>query len=305
MKVLVTGGCGFIGSHIVDILVDNGYNVVVVDNLSTGKRANVNKETKFYNVDLTSTELKKVFKKESPDFVSHQAAQVNVRHSIKNPLFDAQNNILGGVNLLECCKDSEVKKVVYASSGGAIYGNPAYLPCDENHPIKPISPYGVSKFAVEMFLNYYYQIFGLEYCALRYSNVYGPRQDPKGEAGVVAIFINNLLNKEQCIINGDGNQTRDFVYVKDVANATLLAFKDKCKCCAINIGSGKEISINEIYKKISELVGSNKPPVHGSAIKGEVDHIYLGVKLAKRVLGWKSEFELDTGLKETIKWFKK
>ncbi len=305
MKVLVTGGGGFIGSHIVDTLISNGYGVVIVDNLITGKRRNVNKEAKFYNVDLTSKELKKVFKKESPDFVSHQAAQVNVRHSIKNPLFDAHNNILGGVNLLECCKDYKVKRVVYASSGGAIYGNPKYLPCDEKHPIKPISPYGVSKFTVELFLNYYHQTFGLEYCALRYSNVYGPRQDPKGEAGIVTIFIDNLLNKKQCTINGDGKQTRDFVYVKDVANANLLALKGECNGCAINIGSGKELSINGLYKKIKIALGSDKNPAYGSAIKGEVNHIYLDIKLAKKVWGWVPKFDLDKGLKETIKWFKK
>ena len=305
MKVLVTGGAGFIGSHVVDVLVESGYDVIVIDNLSNGKKENVNKKAKFYKEDITSKTLKLVFKKEKPDFVSHQAAQINVRHSIKNPVFDAENNILGSINLLELCKDFSVKKVVYASSGGAIYGNPEYLPCDEKHPIKPISPYGVSKFAVELFLNYYYQTFGLSYCALRYSNVYGPRQDPNGEAGVVAIFTNNLLNNKQCIINGDGKQTRDFVYVKDVAKVNLLALEKKCKACALNIGSGEETSINELYKKISGLVGSNKPCVHGPEIKGEVNRIYLDIKMAEKGLGWKPEFDLDKGLKETSGWFRK
>lgn len=305
MKVLVTGGAGFIGSHVVDILLDNKFEVVVVDNFSTGRKENLNSKARFYDVDITSEDLRNVFEKEKPDLVSHHAAQINVRHSIKEPVMDAEINILGTLNLLKCCKDFGVKKIVYSSTGGALYGEPKYLPCDEKHPIRPISPYGVSKFAAEMFIHYYYQVFGLKYCALRYGNVYGPRQDPKGEAGVVAIFADNLLNNKQCTINGDGEQTRDFVYVKDVAISNLLAIKNECKACSVNIGSDNELSVNELYKKMRTLFGVTIEAVHGPAIKGEVERIYLDIKLAKKVLGWEPKYDFETGLKETLDWYKK
>lgn len=305
MKVLVTGGAGFIGSHVVDTLIEDGFEVVIADNLTNGKTENINSKAKLYQVDITSDKLKNVFEKEKPELVCHQAAHINVRNSVKNPIFDSEHNILGSVNLLELCKEYNIKKVVYASSGGAIYGNPEYLPCDEKHPIQPVSPYGVSKFAVELFLSYYYKIFGLKFCSLRYSNVYGPRQDPLGEAGVVAIFANRFLSNKQCTIFGDGNQTRDFVYVKDVARANLLALKSSCKACAVNIGVGSETSINELYDKIRELFTSEKEAIHGPAVKGEVYKIYLDIAKAKKVLGWQPEYDFDQGLKETIAWFKK
>ena len=304
MKVMVTGGAGFIGSHVVDVLIENGYEVVIVDNLANGSKANINKKAKFYEVDITSKELNKVFAQERPDFVCHQAAHINVRNSLKDPVMDSENNILGSINLLELCKQYKVKKVVYASSGGAIYGEPEYMPCDENHPIKPLSPYGVSKYAVELFLNYYHT-FGLDFCALRYANVYGPRQDPLGEAGVVAIFANKLLSDQPCKINGDGEQTRDFVYVKDVARANLLAIKKNCKTCAVNIGVGCELSINELYEQMTRLLSIKKKAIHGPAIKGEVYKIYLDIKKAKEVLGWKPKYDFDKGLQETLDWFKK
>jgi UDP-glucose 4-epimerase len=304
MKVLVTGGAGFIGSHIVDLFIKKGYDVVVVDNLSTGKKQNLNPKSKFYDIDITTENLTEIFEKELPDFVSHHAAQINVRNSVKNPAYDSKINILGTINLLELCKRFKVKKVVYASTGGALYGEPKYLPCDEKHPIQPISPYGVSKYSAELFLNYYYQVFGLKYCALRYGNVYGPRQDPKGEAGVVAIFSQQMLNNEQCMINGDGNQTRDFVFVKDVAKANLLALKADCDQCAVNIGTGKEFSVNELFRKMKTIFKSNLEPTNGPAIPGEVEKIFLDIKLAKKVLGWEPIYGIEEGLKETLEWYK-
>lgn len=304
MKALVTGGAGFIGSNIVDTLIKNGFEVVIVDNLSTGKKENLNPKAVFYNVDLNSPELRAVFEKEQPDLVCHHAAQINVRSSIENPGFDSKTNILGSIALLELCNEFNVKKVVYSSSGGAIYGDPEYLPCDESHPISPISPYAVSKYAVELFLNYYHKVHGLNYCVLRYSNVYGPRQDPKGEAGVISIFMDRLLENKECKINGDGNQTRDFVFVKDVARANLLALKNDCEACTINIGFGKETSINELFEKIKDVVGSSANATHTDAIKGEVEKTYLKIDYAKEMLGWEPEYPLSKGLKETMRWIR-
>lgn len=304
MKVLVTGGAGFIGSNIVDTLIKNGFDVVIVDDLSTGKKENLNPKAVFYNVDLNSPELRAVFEKEQPDLVCHHAAQINVRLSLENPGFDSKTNILGSIALLELCNEFNVKKVVYASSGGAIYGDPEYLPCDESHPINPISPYAVSKYAVELFLNYYHKVHGLNYCVLRYSNVYGPRQDPKGEAGVISIFMDRLLENKECKINGDGNQTRDFVFVKDVARANLLALNSDCEACAINIGFGKETSINELFEKIKDVVGSSADAAHTDTIKGEVEKTYLKIDYAKEKLGWEPEYPLSKGLKETMRWIR-
>jgi len=216
-KVLVTGGAGFIGSNITDLLIEKGYEVVIIDNLSTGSRRNANRNAKLYVKDICRRDIYSVFKKEKPDYVVHEAAQINVRTSIANPAFDAKVNILGSINLLECCRKSDVKKVLYASSGGAIYGEPVKLPAGEDHPVRPLCPYGASKYSVENYLDIYRKNYGIDCVALRYANVYGPRQDPLGEAGVVAIFMNRLSEDKRPVIFGDGEQTRDFVYVGDVA----------------------------------------------------------------------------------------
>jgi len=305
MKVLVTGGAGFIGSNIVDLLIDNRYKVTVVDNLSTGKKENLNPRAKFYKIDIRSSNLKKVFKRERPDYVLHQAAQTQVRKSILNPVYDSRININGSLNLLECCKKYNIEKIIYASSGGAVYGEPRYLPVDENHTINPISPYGVSKYMVESYLYTYNKLFGLDYIILRYSNVYGPRQDPYGEAGVIAIFIGKFLNKKRPMIFGDGNQTRDFVYVEDVAMANFLALKKNTKDKIFNIGTGKGYSVNEITRKIKGILDSEIKPIYDSPIKGEVRDICLNIKLSKKELGWKPQIDMDTGLKNTMKWFSK
>lgn len=303
-KVLVTGGAGFIGSNIVDLLLREGYSVTVVDDLSTGKEENLNKGVKFYKADICNSNLKKIFKEEKPEFVIHQAAQVNVRKSISEPLFDSRINIQGSLNLLECCKDFHVRKVIYASSGGAAYGEPEYLPADEKHQVNPICPYGVSKHTVEHYLYLYWKNLNLDYISLRYSNVYGPRQDPFGEAGVVAIFIKELIFGEKPEIFGDGNQTRDFVFVEDVAEANLISMEKDTRHKILNIGSGTETSVNEIYTRLREITNSDIPAVHGEAIKGEVRNIYLDVTLAKKELNWEAKTALDEGLRKTVEWFR-
>src|SRR4030067_347000 len=223
MKGLVTGGAGFIGSHVVDALISAGYEVVVVDDLSTGNLANLNPAATFYQMDIRSQQLAEVFEKERPAYVDHHAAQMDVRRSIADPLFDAEVNVIGSINLIECCRRYGVKRLIYISTGGAVYGEPEYLPCDEAHPINPICPYGASKHTVEHYLFMYQQNYGLEYNVLRYPNVYGPRQDPHGEAGVVAIFTGQMLDDKQVVINGDGEQPRYFVYVEGCAQANRLA----------------------------------------------------------------------------------
>ncbi|MFH1403326.1 MAG: SDR family oxidoreductase [Candidatus Altiarchaeota archaeon] len=302
MKALVTGGAGFIGSNIVDLLVSEGYDVVVVDDLSTGKKENINDSAVFREVDITSPKLDSVFMEEKPDYVIHQAAQINVRKSVTEPEFDARVNILGSINLLECCRRHGVKRVVYASSGGAVYGEPEYLPADESHPVNPLCPYGASKYAVEKYLFLYSVNYGLDYIILRYGNVYGPRQDPLGEAGVVAIFTKKMLLSDTPVINGDGGQTRDFVHVKDVARANLLALRAKTGERVFNIGSGVETSVNEITKHLMECTGAKVKPKHGPEVKGEVRRIYLNVGLAGSELKWAPVIGLEDGLKETVEW---
>lgn len=304
-KVLVTGGAGFIGSNIVDILLENGYEAVIVDNLSTGSLHNINKNAKMYRVDITDISLREVFKNEKPDYVIHEAAQINVRTSVEKPIFDATVNIIGSLNLIELSKQFRVKKFIYASSGGACYGEPVENPCNENHPINPICPYGVSKHAVEHYLFNYAHNFGLNYVVLRYSNVYGPRQDPKGEAGVIAIWIKKLSDGRPGMIFGDGKQTRDFVFVGDVARANLLALEKQTKSKIFNISYGEETSVNELYRVIQSEMSSQLEPTYGPEVRGEVRFICVDNSLAKKELGWKPEVELKQGIRKTIDWFRK
>ena len=296
MKILVTGGCGFIGSTIVDLLIENGHEVVVLDNLSTGNKENLNEKAKFYEKDIRMN-LSKIFEEEKFDVVIHEAAQINVRSSMENPINDAEINILGSLNLIELSKKFDVKKFIYASSGGAMYGDPEKIPCDEEHKINPLSPYGFSKGAVE----WYIVNSGLKFRVLRYSNVYGPRQDPKGEAGVISIFIDNMLEGKKCFINGNGEQTRDFVYVEDVAKANLIALE---KEGYFNIGTGEEISVNNLFEGIKKVVGKGEKE-NRDEIKGEVFRISLDVSKAERELGWKAEVKIEDGLRRTVEYFKK
>ncbi|MEE8168520.1 MAG: SDR family oxidoreductase [Candidatus Hydrothermarchaeales archaeon] len=300
MKVLVTGGAGFIGSHVADLLLAREYDVVIVDNLSTGKLENVSKEATFYKVDITSEEIKELVRKEGIEYVVHHAAQAQVRRSLEDPVFDAKVNILGSLNLLECCRDA--KKFIYASSGGAVYGEPQYLPVDEEHPVNPLSPYGASKYAVEKYLQIYSDVYGLGYVSLRYGNVYGPRQDPFGEAGVIAIFGGKMLRSEQPTIFGDGEQTRDFVYVEDIARANLLSMEEGNGI--YNIGTGKETSVNQIFETMRQILGVKMEADFGSPIPGEVRRISLDASRAKAELGWKAQVSIEKGLEKTLRYLK-
>jgi len=304
MKVLVTGGAGFIGSHIVDRLIDEGYDVVVIDDLSSGREKNINKKAKFYRLDIQDSELEAVFQKENPDFVNHHAAQKDVRLSVSDPVFDAKINILGTINLLQNCVKYKVKKVIFASSGGAIYGEQEVFPATETHPLRPISPYGITKLVAEHYLYYYKTIFGLDYAALRYANVYGPRQDPLGEAGVVAIFIQKMLDGEQPIINGDGAQTRDFVYVEDVVQANVLAITNNISENVFNIGTGVETSINQIFNYLKEIINPFIEEQHGPSKQGEQQRSVIEYAKAKEILNWEPIVSLIEGLKKTCEYFK-
>jgi UDP-glucose 4-epimerase len=304
MKILVTGGAGFIGSHIVDKLVARGDSVVVVDNLSTGKKENLNSKAKFYKLSITDNKVEKVFADEKPEYVIHQAAQVDVTRSVKDPVFDAETNIIGGLKILENCRKYGVKKIVYGNSGGAGSGEPQYLPVDEKHPIAPLCPYGVSKHTFEHYLEIYSKIHGLKYVSLRYANVYGPRQDPFGEGGVVAIFSHKLLNGEVPKIFGDGEQTRDFVFVEDVADANILALT-KGENDYFNVSTGKEISVNDLFKLVKELAGSSINAEHVEPRKGEIIRSVLSNTKIKKQLGWTPRFDIKQGLKITVDFFRK
>jgi len=302
MKILVTGGAGFIGSHIVDSYIKAGHQVVVVDDLSVGKKENVNRKAKFYLADIgDKKKITRIFKKEKPQVLNHHAAQKNVRISVDNPVFDAQVNILGGINLLEAARQSKVKKVIFASSGGAIYGNTKNIPTPETQNILPVSPYGIAKLAFEKYLYYYFWQYKIPYLALRYANVYGPRQDPKGEAGVVAVFCQNLIKNKKSIIYGDGKQTRDFVFVEDVALANLRALKS-LYIGEINIGTAKETNINNLYKILAKIAES-KIPVPKHLPKKEQKRSCLNYKKAQRLLNWKPKTELKNGLKQTFDYY--
>lgn len=303
-KVLVTGGAGFIGSHIVDSLIGGGHQVVIVDDLSHGKRDNINNRAKFYRMDIRDTRLEEVFKEEKPDYVNHHAAQMDIRKSVADPQFDAQVNIVGTLNILENCRKYGVKKVIFASSGGAIYGEGNNsLPFGEESPVQPLSPYGVGKCTGEYYLHFYRETYGLDFTALRYGNVYGPRQDPEGEAGVIAIFIRAMLRDGSLTIFGDGEQLRDYVYVDDVVRANVLSLNKK-EGNVFNIGTARGASVNELFKNLAEITGFKGKPVYSPARAGELLKTYLNFNRAKVVLGWQPEMALEEGLKRTVEYFK-
>jgi len=303
MKILVTGGAGFIGSHIVDAYLEAGHQVLVIDNLSTGRRENLNPKAKFYLMDIRDPEIEKVFREEEIEVVNHQAAQMDVRKSVEDPLFDASVNVLGSLNLLQNCVKYGVRKFIFASTGGAVYGEQDYFPADEEHPLRPLSPYGVTKLTVEKYLHFYHQVYGLKYLILRYSNVYGPRQNPYGEAGVVAIFTRKFLTREQPIINGDGEQTRDFVFVGDVVNANLSALNYD-GCDYFNIGTGVETTVNQIFRLLKQLTGAQVEERHGPPKEGEQRRSVLECSKARRILGWKAKVPLEEGLRRTVRYFR-
>jgi UDP-glucose 4-epimerase len=299
LKVLVTGGAGFIGSHVVDALVEEGHKVLVVDNLSTGKKEHLNPEATFYQLDIRAPELEEVFRREKPDLVNHHAAHVDVRHSVIDPRYDADVNIAGSLNLLECARRHRVSKFIYASSGGAVYGEPEYLPCDEKHPVNPLCPYGVSKLTVESYLSVYGYAYGLRYVILRYPNVYGPRQDPTGEGGVVAIFARHMVRGESVVINGSGEQVRDFVHVDDIVRANRLA-QDRLHGQIYNLGTGIGTSVNDLFALMAAMTGYRAEPTHAPPKTGETFKIYLDATKARAELGWQAEVGVHEGLRRTI-----
>jgi len=302
-KILVTGGAGFIGSHIVDALITQGDDVVIVDNLVTGKKENINPRAKFVEMDINDPAIKNLFATEKFDFVFHLAAQMDVRKSVENPIFDAQTNILGGINILENCKNFGVKKIIFSSTGGATYGEADIVPTPEDYPQWPLSPYGISKVAFEKYVFYYHQVFGLKYVILRYGNIYGPRQNAQGEAGVVAIFINKILHGDQPIINGDGRQTRDYIFVADVVRANLLALKTE-RVDIYNIGTGVQTDVNEIFNLINANLNNQAKEIHGEGKLGEQRVSCLDASKIKRDLGWEPEVSIDLGIKQTVEWFR-
>ncbi len=304
MKILLTGGAGFIGSHVADELIAKGNRIVIIDNLSTGFEQNINPESKFIKADITDfKKIEKIFAEELPEIVYHFAAQIDVRKSVSDPLFDAQTNIMGTLNLIKLSNDIKVKKFIFSSTGGAIYGDTDVRPTPENHPEWPLSPYGIAKLATDKFLNYYNEIFGLKYVSLRYGNVYGPRQNPYGEAGVVAIFLNKMFKGGQPVINGDGNQTRDYVYVEDVARANILALENMDKIGIYNVGTSIETSVNDLFKEINKNFDNKYKQVHGPAKLGEQKTSCLNYEKIKKDMNFMPETDFSEGIRETYKWF--
>jgi UDP-glucose 4-epimerase len=303
MKVLVTGGAGFIGSNVCDAFAGAGHDVVALDNLSSGRLENVGTGVRFIEADIRDVGLAAILMAERPEVVSHHAAQIDVRKSVADPAHDADINLVGMLNLLEACRGASVRRFLFASSGGACYGEQERFPAGESHPTRPVSPYGVAKAAGELYLHFYLAQYGLSYAALRYANVYGPRQNPHGEAGVIAIFGERLLEGQPSVIYGDGGQTRDFVYVGDVARANVLA-AGSTAVGSFNIGTGRETSIEALYRALAEACGSTLQPRHAPAQPGEQRRSVIDPSLAGEKLGWIPEVTLEAGLRRTVEWLR-
>lgn len=303
MKILVTGGAGFIGSHVADALIDAGHTVHVVDDLSMGRRENVPAKAVFHEMDITDPAAAELMAAERFDVLNHHAAQMDVRKSVADPAFDATVNVLGLLTLMEAGRENGLRKVIFASTGGAIYGEPDTTPQDEDHAIRPLSPYGITKRTSELYLDFYRHSYGIDYVALRYANVYGPRQNPHGEAGVVAIFTERLLHGQEPLIFGDGKQTRDYVYVGDVVRANMAALNHD-ESAVFNIGTGVESDVNTLFAHLRDLTGSAAEEKHAEAKPGEQQRSVLSYARAATVLGWRPETALETGLAETVAWFR-
>jgi UDP-glucose 4-epimerase len=302
MKILVTGGGGFIGSHVVDAYCRDGHSVVVVDDLSTGRKENINSAARFYHLDIRSPDLGMVFEQEKPEVVNHHAAQMDVRRSVADPVNDAMINVVGGLNLFECCRMHHVRKVIFASTGGAIYGEQKYFPADEDHPTSPLSPYGIAKLTSEKYLFFYNQVYGLDSIILRYANVYGPRQNPHGEAGVIAIFAHRMLAGEQPIINGDGTQTRDYTYVGDVVRANQLALASG-GYRIYNVGTGVETDVKKVFRTLRSCLAPSCKEAHGPAKAGEQLRSVINCARIHKELGWRPLVHVDEGLALTAASF--
>lgn len=302
MKVLVTGGAGFIGSHVVDALIKRGIEVVVIDDLSTGFERNINADAKLYCISICSDRINKIFEQEKPQVVIHLAAQTVVTKSISSPSMDAEINILGSLNVITCCTLTGVRKIVYSSSC-ALYGTPEYLPVDEKHPVNPLSPYGISKHTVEHYLYQHRYLYGLSYMALRYANVYGPRQNPLGEGGVIAIFTGKLLAGEQPTIFGSGDKSRDYVYVNDIVRANLLAMESE-ETGICNLGTGRETRDQTVFDTVSRECNYRGLPKYADERPGEIKRMCLNSSLAVDKLGWKSLIGFEEGIKKTVRHYR-
>lgn len=303
MKILVTGGAGFIASQIADAYISEGHKVIVLDNLSTGFEKNINPKAGFVKSDITSPSIIELFEKEKFDVVNHHAAQIDVRKSVNDPIFDANTNILGTINLLQACIKTGVKKFMFASTGGAVYGEQEYFPADEKHPTNPVSPYGITKLTIEKYLFFYKNEYGLNHTILRYANVYGPRQNPFGEAGVVAIFANKLLKDENPVINGNGNQTRDYVFVEDVVKANVITLRSE-STDIYNVGTGFETSVNDLFNKLNSIAGNKAIEKHGPAPKGEQARSVITSDKLHKKFDWRPSIRIDQGLKKTFEFFR-
>jgi len=302
MKILVTGGAGFIGSHVVDFLIKENHDVIIIDNLSSGQKENINKKAVFYHEDLSDFEkTEEIIKKESIEIIYHLAAQMDVRKSVEFPIFDAQQNIINTLNLLELSVKYKIKHFIFSSSGGAIYGD-TLIPTSEEAKELPVSPYGCAKLSIEKYLNYYHRVHDLKYTALRYANVYGPRQNPKGEAGVVSIFLTKMQGNEPVLIFG-GSQTRDFVYVEDAVKANLLALNDR-ESNTYNVGTSKETNIMELFNEINKFFNNKFRPIYKEKKLGEQEKSCLSYKKINKKLNWHPKVNLKSGLKKAYEWYK-
>jgi len=301
MNVLVTGGAGFIGSHIVDLLIENNYKVSIIDNLSHGKKENINPKAVFYEMDIRCEDIQEIFEKEKPEFVIHNAAQISVPNSIIDPINDASINIMGTINVLEASRKVNVKKIIYPASA-AIFGEPSYLPIDEEHPLEMLSGYGVTKHTVEHYLKVYKSLYNIDYISLRCSNVYGPRQDYSGEGGVVAIFCEKLLSDEKPCIYGDGYQIRDFVFVKDVAKAYLMAIESNVNGI-FNVCTNSKVTVNELLSTINNILHKDITATYTHSREGDIKDSYMSYDKINEVIGWKPEKTLIEGLKETLNYY--
>jgi UDP-glucose 4-epimerase len=304
VRILVTGGAGFIGSHVVEALLGAGHDVAVLDDLSTGREANLDPRVRFHRVDVRDrAAVADVLARERPEVIDHHAAQMSVRVSVADPVFDAEVNLIGLLNLLEEGRKQGVRQVLFASSGGTVYGENQPVPAGEGAATEPVCPYGVAKLASERYLHYYAHVHGLRWIAFRYGNVYGPRQDPRGEAGVIAIFTGQMLRGEPSVINGSGTQTRDYVYAADVARANLLAL-GSTYCGPLNVGSGVETDVNTLFRRLRAATGATSAEQHGPAKAGEQSRSALDPSRARDVLGWAPEIGLDEGLARTVAYFR-
>ena len=304
MNVLVTGGAGFIGSQIVDAYIQNNHHVVVIDNMSTGRKEFVNSKAILYEINITDPSISEILKKENIHVINHHAAQISVHDSVKDPITDAKSNIIGTLQLLQNAVILGIKQFIFASTGGAIYGEQDYFPALEEHPKNPTSPYGLSKLCVEGYLNFYKNQYGLCTTILRYGNVFGPRQNPHGEAGVVAIFCNRLINNKTPVINGDGEQTRDYIFVEDVVRANLMALEQN-NSGIFNVGTGQETSVNKLTRSLLRIVRSNIEADTAQGLDYEQRRSCLDYKKIKKCMGWEPKVSLEEGLRETYEFFKK